>query len=261
MKGDTGIVMRNRNWFWGLMFIALAAVLVLKGLGYTDIPLFNIIVSLIFLSIILKSIPRLEWFGIFFSLAFLYLIFAKQVQAGFGVPIIQWYYVLGSAMLISIGFSTLFKRRKRKFKFVYTGNYDKDEDDYDDVIIENTGETHYDTNFSDEKRISISVSMHDDIRYLYSKNLEQVNLECTMGNLKVYFDQTVPSPSGVHVHVECKMGNVILYIPSEWRVVDQLSSSFGSVQNHQRKNSPSADAPKIYLEGRASFGEISIKYI
>ena len=61
------------------------------------------------------------------------------------------------------------------------------------------------------------------------------------------------------VNVDVSFGNMELYIPAGWRVICNVSSSFGSVQEHGRCRGEEADM--LTINGEVSFGTLDIYYI
>ena len=62
--------MKNKNFFWGVIFILAAAFVLLSNLGYfEDIHITKIIIALLLVYIMLKNIPVREFFGVLLPLA------------------------------------------------------------------------------------------------------------------------------------------------------------------------------------------------
>lgn len=272
--------MKNRNWFWGLLFIACAAVLIAQGLNYTSINVWTIVLTVLFAASIIDSLPRLNWFGIFVPLGLIYILFAKELNQLWNVPVLQWYYVLGAMVLLSIGFSILFKRRNAYIYMNRTRASQKKmgdtADDFDEKIIDIEGDEDTDdfdeslnSNWNssahhgaDGRIVKFSSKLTDTIRYVYSDNLESAFLANSMGSLKVYFDQAHLNENQAVVHVNCSLGDMSLYFPKEWIIIDEIRVSLGNVSNRfNQKIVPAADAPRVIIKGSVSMGDISIYYV
>lgn len=231
--------MKNRSWFWGLFFIAGAGVLLLSALGSPlGISLWDLLLTLVFVAILLQSLPRGEWFGIIMPIAFLYMIYDKYLPAPFS-DISAWYVLLIAAFLAT-GLSILFKK-KRVFHVNIGG---------DKSFSSSSGE-----NLTGSEVYS-DLSFGDAVKYIYSDNLEKGDFDCSFGTMKIYFDQATLKDNRATVHVDCSFGAVELYIPREWNVVNNVSSSFG--HNSDSTKYRQDNEITLYLEGDVSFGEIKI---
>ena len=133
---------RNRNWFWGLFFIVGALILLSSALGWSfGLSLWQWFVVIFMSSIILKSIPRLEYFGIIMPLPFIYLTINQYLPEAY--QNLNGFTLILVALFLSIGLSILFKK-KRHYNFwsndgIFENSMrrrwdDDDDDDWDDEI-------------------------------------------------------------------------------------------------------------------------------
>jgi hypothetical protein len=67
-------------------------------------------------------------------------------------------------------------------------------------------------------------------------------------------------PDGAEIYVDCNFGELKLYFPKEWKLVDKLKTTLGSVRNDLRAGS-APDGPEVLLTGGTSFGSIEVLYI
>jgi predicted membrane protein len=239
--------------FWGLLFLAAAAAIILNQLGLVVIgslsggEIFWLVVLLIAL---VASIPYLFWFGIFFPAAGIVYIFRDEI--GFA-PFNLWA-GLGVALLLSIGFSILFHRhgahsfgRKHGGAFCYTkvGG----QEPFERVV--DTG---------DGREVCESAHFGAIIKYVNSENFERAALDCSFGSMKVYFDNATPAGEELIISINLSFGAIALFIPKEWRVIDSMSNSFSGVKEINAKRN-AEERIRAILTGSASFAGIEIIYV
>jgi len=230
----------TKKWLWGLFFIGAAALLVINQLGFfADIGLFSLLFTILLIPIIITSIAHLNFFGIFFPAALILIIYEKQLHIEALTP---WTVII-AAILLSIGFSVLIKPKHWNTHWIDHHHYHPEE------IIEH----------ADDDNINCSVSLTSRVQYVHSTNLQKTVLTCSCGSLKVYFDHAELSPQGAQVYVDCSLGSIELYLPRDWNINYDISTSLATIDE---KNHPApGDGPILALTGKVSLGNISITYI
>ena len=106
--------MKNRNIFWGLLFIITAVLIVIDNtmVDGLEIGVVQILITVFMLCFIIKSITKLFWPGVLFPLAVLYLIYSKYIYVLSLSPLSTWQ-VLLVALFGSIGLSLVFKKKPK----------------------------------------------------------------------------------------------------------------------------------------------------
>ena len=101
--------MKKEKTFWGILFIAAAIFLIVNRLGLIpDINIWKIIFTVLVGALLIKSIVKRDITGILFSIAFVCIIFDREL----GIEALTPWTVLAAAALGSIGFSMLCKPKK-----------------------------------------------------------------------------------------------------------------------------------------------------
>lgn len=242
--------MKNRNIFMGVLLIAIAIFLILNQVGLitSGINAWSIVLGGFFIGILIRGITERSFPGIFFSLAFLWIIFDEAL----GFNNISGWTVILIAILLSIGFSYLFpqKHYRHKQKENKWEDYEKGDKvgEYQRVVEEST-----------ENSVYCSNSFGATTKYINSNNLEYATLECSFGEMKVYFDNAVIQNKSVEICVHVSFGSVELYIPREWNVVQSANVFAGSVNEKNRNCSDGV--PRVQLVGDVSFGAVTIIYV
>ncbi len=233
--------MKSKNLFWGLFFL-LSGVFIIAGQtgSFGDLGIMSLLATVFLAAIVIYSIFKLNWFGIFIPAAFLYMIYSKPLTLTVISPLI----LIFSAFFVSIGLSMIFHKHHNIFWCSHDGksHYSKSNEDIDD------------------NNPYAKVSLSSSSKYLHSDCLKSGHFYCSLGELELYFDQVQLSPEGAEIYLDCSLGSIKLYIPMNWNVVDIISVSLGYVAN-TKVNLNIKDAPKLTLTGKVSLGNIEVHYL
>lgn len=246
---------RNRNSvFWGLMLIAIACYIILSQLHIVTlaVSVTKLILGVIFLGTAINSIIERSFSGLFFSLAFLWIIFDSVL----GLPTVSIPVVLMVATLLTIGFSLLFPKKHH-----IAGNFNENKhvewDDYDDPDKVGKHQTVFnnDTNntFFGSNRFGASA------KYINTSDLKKAELDCSFGELKVYFDSAKIIADSAEIYVNQSFGCTQLFVPKEWQIVQKASVFAGAIE--ERNHNKSTGSPIVYLTGEVKFGSVIITYV
>lgn len=236
--------MRREKIFWGLFFIFAAVFLIMSNLGFwfwPNIGIYKLIATVFLLSLLIKSVAKVNYTGILFVLAFLCILYDRELHI---TQLTPWP-VLGAALLGSIGCSMLFHGRKRSY---YYGGEKKSGEEWERIFDE-----------KDESRIFFKNSFGASTKYINTDDLEFAQLECSFGTLKVYFDNAVIQKGNAAIQLDVSFGGVELYIPKSWRVINQVSGIFGGVV--EKNQGRPEEMPTLTLMGDIAFGGVTIVYI
>ncbi|MFB0920612.1 MAG: hypothetical protein QMB62_06980 [Oscillospiraceae bacterium] len=238
--------MKHRNWFWGIFFLAAGFFIVANQLGgFVELGFWSIAATVLLAATLIGSLVNLNFFGTLVSAALLYAIY----QAPLGWPSVSVWLLLLTAVLISIGLSMIFHNRRHYHCYSRRNCGD------------NFGTRGPSDEFIDGDSVSISESFNEVSKYLHAECLRQANISCSFGKLNVFFDNVKLSPNGAEVYVDVSFGKIELYIPKEWRVIDQVHTSAGAVSNNPRVGTAYPDAPVLTVKGRVSFGNLEFRYV
>lgn len=220
--------------FWGLFFILGAIFVVMSELGYyeTNIPLMSVLLSIFILAILIKSIQRVNFFGILFSLAFICIIYKGQI----GIEALSSWSILVTALLGSIGLSIIFNTKKHHHEH------------FDKII-----------NDKDSEDIDFEVSFGSSIKYINSDNFKKANINCSFGAMKLYFENAKILDEEAIINLDASFSGVELYIPKEWKVINKVDSSLGSVEEKHKGNSVTDKT--VIIQGKVNLAGVEIIYI
>lgn len=244
----------KKNYFWGLFLILAGAYLVVSQMGYLPkVGVFTLIFTIVCLAVLVASIPNLTFGGILFPLAFIGIMYDKQL----GITAITPWTILLAALLGTIGLHLIFDRFRKKGHHHWCGHRRKKAGNWvENYSKDSIGESEESV---DGEHIYIHSSFSSVIRYVTSPDFQSADIEASFGAVSVYFDNArIPSGNAV-VNVESSFAGVELYVPHTWQVINHVNSSFGAV-DEKNKHSGELTAT-LTLEGSNSFGGITIYYV
>lgn len=233
--------MRKENNFWGIILILCAVYLLTSKMGFMkwlNIGVWSTLFTIFFLYTLLKGISRMNFYSIFISLAFLGIVHDDFL----GIEAITPWPILGAAILLGMGFNMIFPNRRKHKNHIYITSHDT-------PIINNTN----------GERVLYNVSFSSAVNYVNSTSFREASFDCSFGSLKVYFDHAIMAEDTAVIYIDNSFGSTELFIPKEWKVINQLECSFGGVDE---KGMPMEDGiHTVYLRGDTSFGGVTIHYV
>ena len=231
--------MKNKNWFWGFFFLISAIFVLASQLGsFSELGVLSVLASVLIVTVIIHSLIKLNFFGVFIPAAFLYMIYIQP----FDLPIISPWMLIVSGLLASIGFSIIFHKHHHKHL--------KCHHEFEHTTVE-----------MDDNNPYVKVHFGASSRYIHADCLRSGHFISSFGALEVYFDQTQLSPEGAEILLDCNFGAITLYVPKHWVVIDKLHTSIGGVDNHLKYSKPTENSPRLTLNGTIQMGGVEIKYI
>jgi len=255
MKVQKNFSVTYTKWSWGWgAFLLLAAALVLANQfgGFADIGIGSLIVAALAIAFMVQSIVNLTFASLPIPIAALYYVFQEPL----GFPEISFWPLVLVTLLATAGLFALIPRRKFKkrkgIEIIYadsngvTGPRKLNEEETQ--IIEE----------GDDNNPRISVQFGSISRYLHADALETAELDCSFGNIEVYFDNVKLSPNGAEVFANCKFGAIEMYIPSQWQLINNVNASLGGVDVKGHKKPYAENAPQLRVSGNVSLGGMEI---
>lgn len=234
---------RGKNIFWGIVLILCAVFIVVNKLGYFEgIGIFTLLFTVAVAAGLIDSVARRSFGGILFCLAFLGILYDKQL----GIEALTPWPILGVALLGTIGLDMIFKPKKKSCK--YEKNFEWNNESYQEIIDEESDEW-----------VHCEVSFSSTTKYINSTNFKKADLECSFGSLSVYFDNAVLADGKAAVNLEVSFGAMKLYIPKTWKVVMNLDNAFGGCKEYGTCSG--SDENTLMINGEVSFSGLEIYYI
>lgn len=240
----------KKNYFWGIFLVLAAAYLIISRLGYLPAAsVFTIVATIACIAAFVHSLLHLSFGGMLFPLAFIGILYDKQL----GITAITPWTVLLAALLGTIGLNLIFS--KAKWKKAWKHHTWKHHGEY--ITGQND---HFDTGENIEgEYIYMKSSFGSLLRYVTSDNLRCAELEANFSGVKVYFDNAKVPSGNATLNLDVNFSGVELFVPRDWHVINHLGSSFGGVS--EKGKTPTEGTTTLTLEGENSFSGITVYYV
>ena len=238
--------------FWGMFFILGGIFIVVSKLGFlAEMNIFTILLGVFLLAIFIKSTVHLSFFGMLFSAAFLLIMFDEYLN----ITAITPWPVLGAALLGAIGLECIFHGVKKKYNIGVFREHSwqgwrKD--------CPSCGGVNSDMECSDSEN-SVNTSFGAGVKYITSKDFKSACIKSSFAGTEVYFDGAEIPSGNAQVTVDVSFAGVELFVPKDWRVINNINSSMGGVSESGRCTS--TGTPTLTLCGTVKFGGLDIYYV
>ena len=232
--------MKKDSIFWGLTLILGGVFLVISKLGYfPDINVFSLLLTVFLVVVIVKSLLKINFTGVLFPIAFICIIYDKQL----GLTAITPWTVLMAALLGSIGLSMIFHKHT---KWVNT-KHNCEDYKFEKIDVE------------DESNVRFKTSFGASIKYINTDKFEQADFNCSFGAMKVYFDKAIMSKNNAIVRINASFSGIELYVPKTWNIDDKTNVTLGSISEKNR--SAQITTNTLTLVGDITLSGVEIIYI
>ncbi|WP_035294571.1 membrane protein [Clostridium sp. KNHs214] len=232
--------MKKEKIFWGFILILGGIFLIINKLGYfPDVNVFSLLLTVFLVVVIVKSLFTLNFSGILFPIAFICIIYDKQL----GITKITPWTVLLAAALGSIGLSMIFHKHTKMVNF----KCDCEDGKFEKIDIE------------DESYVRFNNSFSGTIKYINTDKFEQADFKCSFGAMKVYFDNAVMSNNNAIVRINASFSGVELYIPKSWKIENKADVFLASIEEKNKRDEITTNT--LTLVGNVNFSGVEIIYI
>ncbi len=232
--------------FWGFIFIFMAVVLVLDAVGVMaplassvgEISVLSMVLGVFLIAVLISRLIKGRFEQIFFPLAFLFMLFEKNIAALCGQvaspDLINNWLLLLIALLLTVGFSILLPKRRghKKYRIEI-----EDSKDFDFVKGRGIGNS---------------------VVYIDCATFTKRMVECDFGASAVHFTNIEAYQSGAVLVIDNNFGSMTILVPSAWHADVDVDNSFGSITVPKTCNTA---GPVLYIKGDNSFGAVTVKYI
>ena len=232
--------MKKKDVFWGLLLILAAALIIINQFGYfVGISMFEIVATVILIGIIIRSVMKINFWGVLFPLAIICIIYAEEWNITEFTP---WPALL-TALLCSIGLSMIFNRPNSWNWHLHHENA------FSSNVI----------NEQDDNIVNCSICFGESMKYVNSNNFEKANIKCAFGAVKVYFDNALIPSGKADIYLDVSFGEAELFIPKTWKIANEVHVFLGDMGEKNR--SISEDSPVVTIRGNVNFGDAKIYYV
>lgn len=233
--------------FWGILLILIAVFLILDKIGIIKgIGIWTIIFSMIFGVMLINGLMKRSWGSIFFSIAFLSIVYDEQL----GITVLTPWTVLLAALLLTIGMNLLFHKKSRYRKYI---DFMRDGTEYHGM----EGMSREDNVSGGEKIFHLNqfCSMS---KYINPEEFSKGMFENSFGEMNIYFENVITKNKEGFLKIVNTCGEMNLYIPSSWYAKVNVKTSFGETRIHG--DGDDSRSFILYVDGTCSFGEVNIIY-
>lgn len=228
---------KNNNTFWGVVLLLAGIYIIIHHLGFLpDVNVVRLAVAVVCAVVFVRSLIRIEFGGMLFSLAILAILFSRELNL---TAITPWP-VLLAALLGSIGLDMIFGSRAGRFR---RGKRD--------AVLDGTDE------FVSGDEIVVRCLFNGTKKSISSDDFTKAKFFCKFGGLEVSFDDAVIQHGTASVELDVNFGGVELYIPQSWQIANHIDCMFGSVDEH-RRGRDAGEGPTLVLDGNVRFGGVDI---
>lgn len=281
--------MNKSKVFWGV-FIILGVIFGLAAqMGYVQgVGGWAIFGTILFAALFIKSVINRGFYGIFFSLAFIGIIYAEQlgIQAITPGPIILAAFFLGFACKM------LFPK-KRSWKKYINGKVTKHV--ADGIVIDKDGneihisdgvnvnivrdgehkktayvngeEINMEDGYSEEETVqkdggdwvNMTQVFKSTSKYINSDNFAGLNGECVFCKADIFFDNAIMCGNTASVNIENVFSTTTLYVPRTWTVKENNENVFAHYSESGRQNSDGVHT--LILNCENVFGSVKVIYV
>lgn len=232
--------MKKDSIFWGLILILAGVFLVISKLGYfPDINVFSLLLTVFLVVVIVKSLIKVNFAGVLLPIAFICIIYDKQL----GITEITPWTVLIAALLGSIGLSMIFHK---KIKWV-NNKYNSEDYKFKKIDVE------------DESYVKFKNSFGASTKYINTDKFKEADFNCSFGAMKVYFDNAIMSNGNAILRINASFSGIELFIPRTWKIDDKTNVFLGAVSEKNKNDQTTTN--NLTLVGEISFSGVEIIYI
>jgi hypothetical protein len=232
--------MKRERIFWGVLFLLVGISLIISKLGYfPDVNAFSLVITAFLAVIIVKSLVQLNFAGVLFPIAFICIIYDKQL----GITNITPWTVLIAALFGSAGLSMIFHGHNKRVHVNFVGEEHK----FEKIDVE------------DGSYINFKNSFSGSIKYINTNNFEQGNFNCSFGSLKVYFDNASMSGNSAVLRLNASFSGVELYIPKSWKIENKANVFLGAIDEKNKNSEITTNI--LTLIGDINFSGVEVIYI
>lgn len=245
--------MKNRkssNIFFGLVFISIALISLAGALIPNNWHYMSISIIILFSAFGLYSLIKRNFF--FATYSFAYALGTYYYNYTVLVALSGWE-LFFIATALAIGLQLIFGKKRRmtiERSYSYTTTNGRKH---------NGKHKTSETINSDETYMFIKTQFSGDTRYIYSPNLQEIDIVNQFGGTSIYFQER-ELLNDLNINLDCQLGAIELYFPKEWNIIDNVSASLAGVDYGPRPYSDITSPYTVSLNGKVQLGGIEINY-
>lgn len=234
---------KHVRFYWGSMFIAAAALIVLYYMGLLGgVSILSVVISVLLLPTIFTSIRKRIYIGITLPLAIILSLFDSELGIEKFTP---WPAII-TAIFLALGLTMLLPRKKAWYNTKPTNKKN----------FAGIGSPEYD----DGSEITINTRFNGATRYIRSKHLKTVNIYASYAGAKIYFDNADIDGKEAVVNIDASACAIELFIPRTWHLDNEISVMLGGIKERGAQESD-VTTKKLILRGNCGLAGVTITRI
>lgn len=230
--------MKTQKLFWGLGFLLAATLIILDVVGVIptllsavgEVSVFSLILGLLLLAYALARLFRGKVSAIFFPLAFIFLLFEKNVAVLCGLEnenIVNNWLVLLVALLLHVGFAILLPSRRM-------------------------GRWHRRHTVRRENALSSSTV------YVNCNDFTPNTVSNKLGECTVHFQNVDSYRGGQTLTVSNDLGSMTINVPASWMVITDIDNNLAALDTPAQADN---GGPILYIKGDNNLGALDINLV
>lgn len=220
----------------GILFIAVAVLIIVNEFFFGGrLNIFELIIAVGLILIAVYSAKKRMYTGVFFPLAFAYIICTNDnaIRGMDGGT------VLLIALLLSIGCHLAFSRNRKNIS------------DFNSCCNNPYREAAVD----DSNYVSVRCSFTGVNKKVTSRELKKVEIYSSCAGIMLDLSQATVASDQLLVSIEATLSGIEIYVPADWRIDNRLSCTMAGVED---KSYSGGNGPVMVLEGDLSISGIKI---
>ncbi|MBO7170753.1 MAG: hypothetical protein J6W28_06225 [Clostridia bacterium] len=230
--------MKKSNLFWGLGFLLAATLIILDVIGIIpsllnavgEVSVFSLILGFLLLFFIIKQLLKGRLSSIFFPLAFIFMLFEKNIAFLCGLEsqdIVNNWLVLLVALLLHLGFAMLLPSRRilRKHK---------------------------------KRAVSNNNTLNSATVYVDCASFTPNTVSNRLGECTVYFQNASKYQGEQTLTVSNSLGSMTINVPAAWTAIVDVDNALGSLEAPLYSDN---GGPVLYIKGDNHLGALEIVFV
>lgn len=228
--------MKKNNVFWGMLLVVAAICVILGRLGFMpDINVISLVIAVICVVTFVKSLAKMQFVGMLFSLAFLAIIFDDYL----GITALTPGPVLLAALLGSIGLNMIFGNREKERRKGKSA----------EINLKNS-------EFVSGEEVVINGLFNGYKKTISSDNFMRAKISCRFCGMEISFDDAVIQGGTAYVDLDVSFSGLEIYIPQSWKIQNETDALFGGFEEHRPPSVKTG--PTLVFGGNIRFGGVEV---
>ncbi|SEM50379.1 Cell wall-active antibiotics response 4TMS YvqF [Ligilactobacillus sp. WC1T17] len=182
--------------------------------------------------------------GTVFSIAFLLMVFAKELKI---TQLVPWTLLI-AAVLVTIALKLILGKHEKVLTVEFSSKDDNDFLDEDEYLSEEDS----------DQVINIQANMAAATKYVRSHDLRNVNISATMAGVKLYLTEARLNAGYAVIEINANISDLDIYLPKTWQVIFNPNNILSEITT---KGSSQGNEVRVEITGTLKLCDLTIHYI